>query len=322
MTLPYSNIAIEYKEEKKMKKTISLILCLVLVLGLTACGASSGSTTAANLKGASPAAAEPMEYAEEAVMMEASLAEGGTGTTSNVLPENRKWIITVYMDAETEDLDAAIAGIDEHIAELGGYVEDQNVYNGSSYSARRYRNASLTVRIPAEKVDAFTEEVAGIANVISKEKNLEDITLTYTATESRMKALQTEEARLLELLAEAENMSDLLEIEARLTDVRYELEKVTSQLRLYNNQVDFATVHLNLNEVQEYTPVEEPTFLERIRTTFSDALEGLGDGIVNITVFLVGNSPYLLVYGILGTAIGLLLRRTARARKARKDKQA
>ena len=116
------------------------------------------------------------------------------------------------------------------------------------------------------------------------------------ATSSRVTALETEEARLLELLAQAETMEDLLTIEARLTDVRYELENYTSQLRLYDNQIDYATIYLYIEEVQEYTPVEEPGFFERIRNTFSDALEGLGDGIVNITVFLVGNSPYILVF--------------------------
>ena len=81
-----------------------------------------------------------------------------------------------------------------------------------------------------------------------------------------------------------------------MTDVRYELENYTSQLRLYDNQIDYATIYLYIEEVQEYTPVEEPGFFKRIQTTFSDALEGLGDGIVNITVFLVGNSPYILVF--------------------------
>ena len=301
-----------------MKKTVSFIACLLLLLGLTACGAATGGSY--KTEAAAPMAMNAAAPMEE-MAMDAALSEGAAEPSSTALPQNRKWIITVYMDAETEDLDTAITGIDAHITGMGGYVEDQRVYNGSTYASHRYRNANLTVRIPAEKVDEFTEKVSGIANVVSKEKNLEDITLSYTATESRMKALQTEEARLLELLAEAETMSDLLEIEARLTDVRYELESVTSQLRLYNNQVDFATIHLSLSEVQEYTPVEEPTFFERIRSTFSDALEGLGDGIVNITVFLVGNSPYLLVYGLIGAAIILPVRRTMRRRKAKKDKQ-
>ena len=301
-----------------MKKTVSFVACLLLLLGLTACGAATGGSY--KTEAAAPMAMNAAALMEE-MAMDAALSEGAAEPSSTALPQNRKWIITVYMDAETEDLDTAITGIDAHITGMGGYVEDQRVYNGSTYASHRYRNANLTVRIPAEKVDEFTEKVAGIANVVSKEKNLEDITLSYTATESRMKALQTEEARLLELLADAETMSDLLEIEARLTDVRYELESVTSQLRLYNNQVDFATIHLSLSEVQEYTPVEEPTFFERIRSTFSDALEGLGDGIVNITVFLVGNSPYLLVYGLIGAAIILPVRRVVKTRKVKKDKQ-
>jgi hypothetical protein len=124
-------------------------------------------------------------------------------------------------------------------------------------------------------------------------------------TESRLNALKTEEARLLELLAQAETMSDLLEIEGRLTEVRYQLESAASQLRTYDNQIDYATIYLYIEEVQEYTPVEEPGFFERIKTTFGHALEGLGDSAVNVAVFFIGNSPYLLVFGIL---VWLLLR--------------
>ena len=116
-------------------------------------------------------------------------------------------------------------------------------------------------------------------------------------------------------------MTDLLEIEARLTDVRYELENYASQLRLYDNQIDYATIYLNISEVQEYTPVEEPTFFERIRNTFSDALEGLGDGIVNVTVFLVGNSPYLLTFCALAFVVIKLTKRRGKISLKKKVKK-
>lgn len=278
-----------------MKKFLSLLLCAALLLGLTACGGSSKSE-AMYSAGAMPEAAAPMEApmaADNAVSLK------GTSSGSTALPEGRKWIITIDMNVETDNLDALMTDLDQKINALGGYVEDQNIHNGSNYASRRYRNANLTIRIPDGKVDPFTSEVSGMANVVSQNLRREDITLKYVATSSRVTALETEEARLLELLAEADNMSDLLEIEARLTDVRYELENYASQLRLYDNQIDYATIYLNISEVQEYTPVEEPTFFERIKTTFSDALEGLGSGIVNITVFLVGNSPYILTFGII-----------------------
>ncbi len=286
----------------KLKNYLSLILCAVLICCLfTGCGGASKSESMMYAASMEDMAAAEMEA--PAAMANGTVLTSGKESGSTALPDSRKWIINVYMSAETDDLDATTAALDEKIKSLDGYVEDQNIHNGSNYASHRYRSANLTVRIPDEKVDQFTDDVSGMANVVSQNLRREDITLQYVATSSRVTALETEEARLLELLAKAETMEDLLEIEARLTDVRYELENYASQLRLYDNQVDYATIYLYIEEVQEYTPVEEPTFFERIQTTFSDALEGLGDGIVNITVFLVGNSPYLLTFGILAFVI-------------------
>ena len=307
-----------------MKKLTALLLTLALALTLlTACGASS----------ASPALKQSaaMDYAMEEVAMEAPMAmapmmgdagnalTGAGETGSTPLPESRKWIVTVDMSAETEDLDTLLTNLEVAIEKLDGYVEDQNIYNGSTYASHRRRNANLTIRIPAADVDAFAAEVSGIANVVSKNVSREDITLKYVATESKVTALKTEEARLLELLAKAENMSDLLEIEARLSDVRYELESYSSQLRLYDNQVDYATIFLFVDEVQEYTPVAEKTVWERIRDGFKRSLEGVGDGFVDVAVWILANSPYLVVWGILLIAAVLLLRTLRKGRSFKKS---
>ncbi|MBR3949457.1 MAG: DUF4349 domain-containing protein [Oscillospiraceae bacterium] len=306
----------------KKKQVFALILALVTVLfALTGCGGSSKAPANNSIALRQESAAEAPMAAEPMAEMGSALADTTAGTGGSAqLPEARKWIITVDISAETDDLDALTAALDKTISAMGGFVEDQRVYNGSTYANRRYRNANMTVRIPAGDVDAFTEEVAGIANVVSREKNLEDITLRYVSTESRMKALQTEEARLLEFMEQAETMADLLEIEARLTDVRYELESVTSQLRLYDNQVDYATIYLSIEEVQEYTPVEEPTFFERITEGFSDSLEGLWEGLVNFVVWVITNSPYLVVYGLILAGIVVLGRKVRKLRIPRKRK--
>ena len=298
-----------------MKKILSLLLCLMLLISLTACGGSSKNTSAMGVMREEAAAEAPAMMADNSVSLKS------TGNSTPSLPEGRKWIITIDMNVETEDLDAMMADLGQKINSLGGYVEDQNIHNGSSHSSRRYRSANLTVRIPEKEVDQFTNDVSGMANVVSQNLRREDITLKYVATSSRVTALETEEARLLELLAKAETMEDLLEIEARLTDVRYELENYASQLRLLDNQVDYATIYLYIDEVQEYTPVAEPTFFERIKNTFSDSLEGLGDGIVNITVFLVGNSPYLLTFGILALVIIKLAKRSGKIKRKKKEQK-
>lgn len=308
-----------------MKKVFAIIVALALLL--SACGASSAPAAGA-LK--QEAAAMDMAMPMEAPMMEEmgyemqdntsnSLTTSDTGSTA--IPDSRKWIITMDMSVETEDLDAMLKELDAHILEMEGYVEGQNIHNGSAYSTRRYRSANLTIRIPADSVDLFTTQVEGICNVVSSNKNLEDITLTYVSTESRMKALQTEEARLLELMEQAETMGDLLEIEARLTDVRYELESVTSRLRTYDNQVNYATIYLYIDEVQEYTPVAERTVGQRISEDFASNLKSLSEDIVDVFVWIVTSSPYLAIYAVLLTGLVFVVRKLRKPGKIKNKKE-
>lgn len=305
----------------KLRKWMTLAISLVLVLALlSGCGAKSASQDYAMAE--TRAAAEKYEYAEEV----GSAAAGSTsltdnGSTASTTPQSRKWIVTVSMDVETENLDELLENVTARIDELGGYVEDQMIRNGSNYAASRYRSASMTVRIPADKVDSFSQAVCGVCNVVRSSKNLEDVTLTYVATESRMKALQTEEARLLELMGQAETMSDLLEIEARLTDVRYELERVTSQLRTYDNLVDYATIHLSIDEVKEYTPVEEETLWQRISGGFVRSVKGVGQWLLDTVVWLIVSLPYLVVFGLIAWAVIALIRRLRKRRAIRKAKK-
>ena len=80
------------------------------------------------------------------------------------------------------------------------------------------------------------------------------MTLDYVDVESRKKMLETEQQRLLELLETAESLDDILTIESRLTEVQYELDSKESQLRTYDNQIDYSTVYLDIDEVVRYTP--------------------------------------------------------------------
>ena len=299
----------------KVRKILCTVLVLAMVLTLLGCGAGKATMDSVVSNGF---AAPEMEMSKDMLYDEVPMstqASANVPDTQNPAEQPRKWIVTVKMEAETDDLDVLLAQLEGKIAALSGYVEDQQIYNGSAYSGRRYRYANLTVRVPADQVEAFTEHMSGISNIISKNKTMDDVTLQYVATESRMKALKAEEERLLELMAQAENMSDLLQIEARLTDVRYELESVTSQLRVYDNLVDYATIHLNLTEVQEYTPVEEETLWQRISGGFVESLKNLGNFFVELFVALIVGLPYLVFIGAIVVVVVILCRRSAKKRK-------
>ena len=297
----------------KNRTILSILLAALLLAGMLA-----GCSKAADLSA-------PMEnyYGAGSGVYDESDMKVESSSTAEV-PQadaplsDRKLIKTVELSAETEDLDALLEAITQRVAELGGYIENQRVYNGSNYASRRSRSASMAIRIPAEELDGFVDHVGTASNIVSRYAYIDDVTLTYVATESRVAALETEQARLLELMAKAETMSDLLEVEARLTDVRYELESVTSQLNVLKNQVSYSTVRLNVDEVVEYTPVEEETFWQRISGGFVDSIQSIGDGFVEFTVFLLANLPYLVLIAGGITLVVILAKRSIRKKKAKK----
>ena len=298
----------------KQKKLLALLLALMVTASvLTGCGASSKSVATDY---AMPEAAAPMENAKYEMADEVTLSSvaGGAGVAEEA-QTNQKLIRRVHISAETEDLETLLGSLTAQVRALDGYIENQELYNGSAYSSYRHRSANLTIRIPAAKLDAFIGEVHSVSNVVSYNESQEDVTLTYVSTESRIKALETEQERLLELLSQAENMSDLLEIESRLTDVRYELENVTSQLRVLANKVDYATVDLYIDQVKVYTEVEEQTVWQRIGSGFKQNLSDLGEWLTDFFVWLVTYSPQLVIFALIAVVAIRLLRRRNKKRQ-------
>lgn len=286
------------------KRVLALLLAaLITAAAFAGCAAKSYSSSHS----------EQVEIAPDDSIYDSSTAVSPTIT-------ERKLIRRISLDAQTTDMDAMLTGIDAKVGELGGYVENRNVYTGSNYSGKaQNRYANLTVRIPAEKLDTFVSHVGDVSNVTSTNETAEDVTLNYVATESRMKALQAEEARLLTLIDKAANLSELLQLEKRLTEVRTELEQVTSQLKLYDNLVDYGTVTLTINEVQEYTPTEEPGFWNRITAGFADSMQNLGMILKELVIFFVCAIPYLVPVLAVGGIVLLIVKLTKRKKKPHEE---
>lgn len=309
----------------KKKKALIIVMAAALLLGLLGgCGSKNLSME--------PDTARSYLYAEDSISYETAMAapaamsgagsnaESAADTASIPLPENRKWVITMSLTAETENLTDAMGLLAEKIQDSGGYVESQSI-SGTAANSGRSPSAYITVRIPAEQLDSFVEDVSGMTNVVSSSRYVEDITLRYTDTEGRVKALQTEEARLLELMEQAETMSDLLEIEERLTEVRYQLENYTSTLRLYDNQVDYATLDLTLREVEKFTPPEKQGFWQKVTSGLADSIVDLGQGMVDVTAWVLIELPYLVLVGLLGWLTVFLTRRSIKKRRAKKEQK-
>lgn len=318
----------------KTRKLLAILwICLLMAGMLAGCGEAMKNEAAmdsfydADMPMAPESAPNYGSLSDGRVDMEKPEAGKNQGVTSDsandttVNPQNQKLIRTVRLNAETEDMDTLLSQVEARIDELGGYVEAREVHNGSMYNSKRYRSASLTVRIPAAQLDSFVSHVGEVSNITNNTETTQDVTLQYVAIESRIKALETEQATLLELMKKADNMSDLLTIESRLTDVRYELENIASQLRVYDNKVNYGTIHLSITEVVEYSEPEPENGWQRMGKGFVKSLKGVGNGLKEFVIWLITAVPYLLLIGTIGFGIFLIIFCSVRRKQKRRAAQ-
>ena len=106
------------------------------------------------------------------------------------------------------------------------------------------------------------------------------------------------------MLEKAESLDAVVALEARLSEIRYELESYTSQLRLYDNQVDYSTVNLYIDEVERYTPGAAKSAGARIAEGFSANIYRVGSFFKNFAIEFIILLPILIAIAIvLGIAI-------------------
>lgn len=297
---------------KKRFGVISIASLMAFSVLLSACGSDKSNLEASTVELASESAYdtngafayEMDSFAEEAKMVDDSESVG------QVVDTSRKLITTMNISTETENLDEVLSGVQSKVKELGGYIESSNIYNGSRYSGRVVsRDASFTIRIPADKLDQFVSTLEEGTNITNKSTSVEDVTLQYVDTESRKKALKTEEDRLLEIIEKAETVEDIITVESRLSEVRYQLESIESQLRSYDNRVNYSTIYLDVTEVTQYTPTEEKGVVERMTEGFVNSCKAVWNAIVEFFVWIVIHIPQLLIIGIIVVVIVFIVKK-------------
>lgn len=315
------------KKRTGVKNAVWALALVTLLLGGCGSKADRSSATAADMKMAEEAAYDADGaylsddiYSVDSAEVTDDVAEDGAATPQ-VEDTSRKLIKNVNLSVETETFEELLATITEKTESFSGYIEESYTYNGSNYYGRGTRNASMTIRIPAQQLDAFLSSVSEVSNVISRNDSVSDVTLQYVDMESHKKALTAEQDRLLELLEQAESVEDIITIESRLSDVRYQIESMESQLRTLQNQVSYSTVYLDIQEVEKLTPVEEQTRGEMIREGFVDSLYGVGNGLLDFGTAVIIDLPYLVVWAAVILLVILIIRLLRKHRKNKKQKK-
>lgn len=322
---------------KNLKACTAAICLLASAILLTACGASKSSESYVIAETAAAAAMDMSDgmnyYADEVAMeepMEEELKEeagvtgssdsglNSSGTQSSPPVTNRKLIRTVNLHVETDDFDTLLEKLNAQISTMNGYVEQSDISGNSIQSARSKRWAYMTVRIPSNSLDSFISSVETNGNVTNKSETTTDVTLKYSDLESKKKSLTIEQDRIWELLEKADTLESVIALEERLSEIRYELESMESKLRLYDNQVDYSTVYINIEEVKIYTPTAPETVGERIQKGFTKNLINMKDFCVDAFVAFVSAIPVLIPILLIACLFIFMIRRKLAGKKMKK----
>lgn len=309
----------------KKRLFIAILSMTILFSLLTGCGAASfaedkggGYNTQTN----TPGAAQENGIAEDTMgEMDFSPSEMDFAISGPMIPAempaDRKIIWRVELEAETLEFDRFLSDLEQTMREYGGYLENSSISgNAITYSSNRY--GSLTVRIPSGKLDGFLGQVGQICTVTYTSKSSEDVTLDYVDVEARIAALTTEQERLMTLLESAQDLESVIQLESRLSEVRYQLESYHSAKNRYDSLIEYSTVTLSVREVQRVTVVPDQSVWQRIGAGWSNTMYSLKTGLVDFFVWFVVNLPYLLIWAAF---VGIVVWFSLRSAKKRREKK-
>jgi len=280
--------------KNKIFKLFAVVLCIgALMLLFAGCSGSDGMHTTENSKGEAfnDSIGEDVDLSDTVVDAEGSAAE-----------EGRKIIENIELSVQTKNFDDLLKSINEQVKDLGGYVESSRV-TGREMDSTDKRYAHMILRIPAEKSDEFSGFISENSVVVSRSVTTEDVTLTYVDIESRIAALRAEKAALEKLLENAASVDEIISVQDKLTDVIYQIESLESQLRAYDNLVDYCTVTVSIDEVERTVTVGEKGTWGEIGTNLKENFANVWDIIVSVFIFFVSAIPYFLPFILAGVVL-------------------
>lgn len=309
-----------------MKKTLALLLVCLTLVGLCACGKSADSAASAGTYAMTESAYESDAVYENAIMDssttvnagDVSVGSDGSAAVGAANIDTSKIIYTGYAEIETLDFDACCAAVQELIDQTGGFLEASSVRAGY-YHANSLKSAEYTIRIPRDRFESVTSSLSELGHVSHCSVSAENVSSAYYDTESRLSTYRTEEERLLAMLEKAETVEDMLDIEDRLADVRYQIESLTTDLRGWDSLISYSTLYLTIEEVEEIVATEEVGYWENIARGFSRTLRGIGRFFSNLLEFILISLPVIVLLAVIALVVILLIRRTRKRRAAKQN---
>lgn len=314
----------------KQKIWLATILCIVMIFTLAGCGSDSGnyesvSTDSINSgmtigNGISNNSKSEPFYEESYENTDSySPEENKEQEPEKDAVYERKIVYTADVSLQTKNMTEARKELDSLIEKYDAYIASENSSNdGDIYSDYKRESLYLEIKVPSKDFQNFLDNVSSENLFVqSLNKTSKDYSTAYYDKQSRINSLRIQEERLLELLANAQSVDVMLQIENNLSNVRYEIESLTREIKFIDSNVEYSTIEVNVREVikyDEYQP-EPKNFFEELVETIKGSTENFGIFMKNLLFTVI----YLLPYIVILTVIIIVVSKIKKKRKAKRE---
>ena len=203
----------------------------------------------------------------------------------------RKIVRNGSLDLLVADVGQSIEKIGSIVKGAGGYVEKSTQSNSGSHSA------SVTVRIPAARLDQVITQVKALASTVDREGvEARDVTREYIDLDARLRNAQAEEEQYLQILKRATTIKDTLDVTEKLSDVRGQIEQMQGEMKLLTSQIDLSTLEISLRaEADETIAGIHWRPLRQAKVAVNEMVSGLADWVDSVVAFII-NLPLIAVW--------------------------
>jgi hypothetical protein len=201
---------------------------------------------------------------------------------------DKKIIKTASLNLEVKDYDVYYKSIREKIKSLGGYTaqEEQNL---SDYKTEN----SLVIKVPVDQFDdAVTLLSAGVIKINEKKISSQDVTAEYVDTRSRMEAKKQFRQRYMDLLKQAKNMEEILNVQGEINGIQEQIEAAAGQIEYLGHASAFSTINLTYYQVINATAKADQT--PSFGTKLAQSFKAGGSWVLDLLVGLVSIWPLFL----------------------------
>jgi hypothetical protein len=256
----------------------------------------------------------------ETAMQTVSLTQAGESRASQQVAVERKIIrdadinLEVASPAEGQRKLASIA--EAH----GGFVvtSEARLQDTDSREAQPTEIVTVQMRVPASRFDAALAEIRAVGSRVRAEKQAgKDVTEEFIDLDARLRTQRALEAQFLEIMKRATKVSDALEVQTQLAEVRTEIERVEGRRRFLENQAALSTINATLQPPASLVSVNTKGFFYGLKSAFGDGIDiaaAIILGLIRLGIALV---PVLLLIVL---PLALLWRYLLRPRFRRRPK--